>query len=399
MSLNDLVPPGVVTGDDLVTLLDHARANNYAIPAVNCTSSSTINAVLEAAKNAKSPVMIQVSNGGGAFMVGKSIKDKNAAAAGSVALAMHVRSVAKYYGVPVVLHSDHCAKKLLPWFDGMLEADEAFFNKYGEPLFSSHMLDLSEEPDEENIAICVEYFKRMAPMKIWLEMEIGITGGEEDGVNNEDVDPEKLYTSPEQVYAVYDALSKIGDMFSVAAAFGNVHGVYKPGNVKLSPERLGQHQAYAKKMLNSPLDKPIYLVMHGGSGSTDDEIKMAVDNGVVKMNIDTDTQWAYWDGLRAFEKDNRDYLQGQIGNPKGKDKPNKKFYDPRVWTRKAEESMVKRVMTSCEKLKCAGTYTPSSEPGYPQHGTPKTGPSPVVLMAAGAIVGSAATLLMKVIAK
>eukprot|EP00525_Craspedostauros_australis_P004592 CAMPEP_0198121414 /NCGR_PEP_ID=MMETSP1442-20131203/32043_1 /TAXON_ID= /ORGANISM="Craspedostauros australis, Strain CCMP3328" /LENGTH=329 /DNA_ID=CAMNT_0043780219 /DNA_START=60 /DNA_END=1046 /DNA_ORIENTATION=+ len=327
-SLNDIVPAGVVTGDDLVTLLDHARANSYAIPAVNCTSSSTINAALEAARLAKSPIMIQVSNGGGSFLVGKSIKDKNAAAAGSVALAMHTRCVAKYYGVPVVLHSDHCAKKLLPWFDAMLEADEEFFAKYGEPLFSSHMLDLSEEPDEENIAICVEYFKRMAPMKIWLEMEIGITGGEEDGVNNEDVDPEKLYTSPEQVYSVYDALSKVGDMFSVAAAFGNVHGVYKPGNVKLSPERLGKHQAYAKKMINSPLDKPIYLVMHGGSGSTDSEIKSAVENGVIKMNIDTDTQWAYWDGLRAFEHKNRAYLQGQIGNPDGKDKPNKKYYDP-----------------------------------------------------------------------
>ena len=344
--------------------------------------------------------MIQVSNGGGAFLCGKGIKDKNAAAAGSVALAMHVRSVAKYYGIPVVLHSDHCAKKLLPWFDGMLEADEAFYKKYGEPLFSSHMLDLSEEPDEENIAICVEYFKRMAPMKIWLEMEIGITGGEEDGVNNENVDPEKLYTSPEQVYAVYDALSKVGNMFSIAAAFGNVHGVYKPGNVKLSPERLGGHQAYAKKMIGSDLDKPIFLVMHGGSGSTDDEIKAAVDHGVIKMNIDTDTQWAYWDGLRAFEKDKRAYLQGQIGNPDGPDKPNKKFYDPRVWVRKAEEAMVKRVMVSCDKLGSTGKYNPTEdEPGYAQIGTPKNVPSPVVLMAAGAIVGSAATLLMKVIAK
>jgi fructose-bisphosphate aldolase class II len=282
----------------------------------------------------------------------------------------------------------------------MLEADEAFYKNYGEPLFSSHMLDLSEEPDEENIAICVEYFKRMVPMKIWLEMEIGITGGEEDGVNNENVDPEKLYTSPEQVYAVYDALSKIGPMFSIAAAFGNVHGVYKPGNVKLSPERLGKHQEYAKKMIESPLDKPIFLVMHGGSGSTDDEIKMAVDNGVVKMNIDTDTQWAYWDGLRAFEKEKRDYLQGQIGNPDGKDKPNKKFYDPRVWVRKAEESMVKRVMVSCDKLGSTGKFNPTEdEPGYPQIGTPKATPSPVVLMAAGAIIGTAATLLIKVISK
>ena len=333
-------------------------------------------------------------------MVGKGLKFPDGAAAGSVALAMHTRAVAKYYGVPVVLHSDHCAKKLLPWFDGMLKADEEFFAKYGEPLFSSHMLDLSEEPDEENIAICVEYFKRMAPMKIWLEMEIGITGGEEDGVNNENVDPEKLYTSPEQVYSVYEQLSKIGDMFSIAAAFGNVHGVYKPGNVVLSPDRLGKHQAYTKKMINSSLDKPIFLVMHGGSGSTDAEIKAAVSNGVIKMNIDTDTQWAYWDGLRAFEKEKRAYLQGQIGNPDGADKPNKKFYDPRAWLRKAEESMCKRVMISCEKLGSTGKYTPAdSEAGSPQLGEIKAGPSPIVLMAAGAIIGSAATLLMKVIAK
>lgn len=333
-------------------------------------------------------------------MCGKGIKDPNSAVAGSVALAMHVRSVAKFYGIPVILHSDHCAKNLLPWFDGMLAADEDFYNKFGEPLFGSHMLDLSEEPDDENISICVEYFKRMAPMKIWLEMEIGITGGEEDGVNNEHVDPEKLYTSPEQVWAVYEALSKIGDMFSVAAAFGNVHGVYKPGNVKLSPERLGTHQEYAKKMLNASIPKPIFLVMHGGSGSTDDEIMTAVKNGVVKMNIDTDTQWAYWDGMRQFEKSNRDYLQGQIGNPSGPDKPNKKYYDPRVWIRKAEESMIARVMTSCDKLGCTGHYEPTvDEPGYPQLGTPKKMPSPVLLMAAGALVGSAATMLVKVIGK
>jgi fructose-bisphosphate aldolase class II len=365
-AITDIVPPGVVTGDNLLKLLEHARANAYAIPAVNCTSSSTCNAVLEAAAKNNSPVMIQVSNGGGAFMVGKSIKDANAAAAGSIALAYHVRAVAKYYGVPVVLHSDHCAKNLLPWFDGMLAADEEYYEKYGEPLFSSHMLDLSEEPDEENIAICVEYFKRMAPLKIWLEMEIGITGGEEDGVNNEDVDPEKLYTTPEQVYSVYEALSKIGPMFSIAAAFGNVHGVYKPGNVKLSPERLGTHQAFTKEKIGSDNDKPIFLVMHGGSGSTDEEIKTAVVNGVVKMNIDTDTQWAYWDGLRVFEASNRDYLQGQIGNPKGEDKPNKKFYDPRVWVRKAEEAMVERVGVSMDKLGSKGTYTRSSEPGSHQ---------------------------------
>jgi len=373
----------------------HARKEGYAIPAVNCTSSSTANAVMEAARKMNSPVIIQVSNGGGAFVAGKGLKLDGTDAIGSVALAMHVRSVAKYYGIPVVLHSDHCAKNLLPWFDGMLKADEDFFKKYGEPLFSSHMLDLSEEPDDENIAICVEYFKRMAPMKIWLEMEIGITGGEEDGVNNDDVDPEKLYTTPEQVYQVYDALSKIGTMFSIAAAFGNVHGVYKPGNVVLSPEKLGQHQEYTKKMINSSTDKPLFLVMHGGSGSTDEEIQEAVKNGVIKMNIDTDTQWAYWDGLRAFEKEHRDFLQGQIGNPTGPDKPNKKFYDPRVWVRKAEETMAVRVATSMEKLGSTGKYSAITGGGSPQIGEPKVATNPAVLIAAGAIIGSAATLLMK----
>jgi len=373
MSLTDIVPPGVVTGDNLVKLLEHARDNGYAIPAVNCTSSSSANACLEAAAKNNSPIMIQVSNGGGKFVVGKSISDPNAAAAGSVALAYHVRAVAKYYGVPVVLHSDHCAKKLLPWFDGMLEADKTFFDKFGEPLFSSHMLDLSEEPDEENIAICVKYFTEMAKMKIWLEMEIGITGGEEDGVNNEDIDPEKLYTTPEQVYSVYEALSKIGPMFSIAAAFGNVHGVYKPGNVKLSPEKLLSHQLYTKEKISSPLERPIFLVMHGGSGSTDEEIAEAVTNGVIKMNIDTDTQWAYWDGLRAFEADKHDYLQSQIGNPDGADKPNKKYYDPRVWIRKAEESMMARVGVSMEKLGSVGKYTRSTEAGSDQCTPSKAG--------------------------
>jgi fructose-bisphosphate aldolase, class II len=329
----------------------------------------------------KSPVMIQASNGGGVFFAGKACKDPNAAAAGSVAMALHVRAMAPYYGVPVVLHSDHCAKKLLPWFDGMIEADEEYYNQYGEPLFSSHMLDLSEEPDDENIAICCKYFERLVKMKIWLEIEIGITGGEEDGVDNEHVDPEKLYTSPEQVWSVYEALSKIGPMFSVAAAFGNVHGVYKPGNVSLQPLRLGKHQAYAKEKLGCAEDKPIFLVMHGGSGSTDDEIITAVQQGVVKMNVDTDTQWAYWDGLRKFEAEKRDYLQGQIGNPTGPDKPNKKYYDPRVWIRKAEETMSERCGVSMEKLACKGTYEPKIPPpgSLPVYGfKPKSGVAAIV---------------------
>jgi len=353
------IPSGVITGDALVALFKAAKEQGFAIPAVNCSSSSTCNAVMEAGAKAKSPVIIQVSQGGGQFVGGKGLDDLGvdkmaASVAGSVAIAYHVRSVAKFYGIPVVLHSDHCAKKLLPWFDGMLDANKDFFEKTGEPLFSSHMLDLSEEPDEENIELCVKYFKKMVPMKLFLEMEIGITGGEEDGVNNEDIDPEKLYTTPEQVYAVYQALAPIGEAFSIAAAFGNVHGVYKPGNVKLSPEKLGKHQAYTKAQLGCTSDKPIFLVMHGGSGSTDNEIQEAVSNGVVKMNIDTDTQWAYWDGLRAFEAKSRDYLQGQIGNPEGSDKPNKKYYDPRKWVREAEKAMVKRVGVSLEKLNAVG---------------------------------------------
>merc|ERR1711970_1212359 len=259
---------------------------------------------------------------------------EKAAILGAIAGAQHVRLMAKHYGVPVVLHSDHCAKKLLPWFDGMLEANEEYFKANGEPLFSSHMLDLSEEFDEENIKTCAKYFKRMAAVNLWLEMEIGITGGEEDGVDNTGV----------------KALSPISPMFSIAAAFGNVHGVYKAGNVVLSPHLLKGHQEYAKEQLKCSEDKPLYMVMHGGSGSTAAEIGEAVSNGVIKMNVDTDTQWAYWDGLRGFYKKNEGYLQGQIGNPDGSDKPNKKFYDPRVWIRAAEESMIKRAHESFEAL-------------------------------------------------
>jgi fructose-bisphosphate aldolase class II len=345
----------VLVGDDVLKLFEWAKAEGFAIPAVNCVSSSSCNSVLEAAAKSKNPVIIQVSQGGGAFYCGKGVKDTDykATIAGSVALAMHVRTVAPLYGVPVVIHSDHCAKKLLPWFDGMLDADEAYFKAHGEPLFSSHMLDLSEEPDPENIEICVKYFTRMVPMKVWLEMEIGITGGVEDGVDNSGVSNDKLYTSPEQVYSVYEALSPIGPYFSVAAAFGNVHGVYKPGNVKLSPELLGGHQTFAAE--KSGKAKPLFLVFHGGSGSTPDEIKTAVSNGVVKMNIDTDTQWAYWEGLLKFYKSKEGYLQGQIGNPEGEDKPNKSYYDPRKWLRESESTMVKRVETAFVELGAEST--------------------------------------------
>merc|ERR1712110_194742 len=288
MGLMDIVPPGVVTGDNLMKLMEYCRDNAIALPAFNCTSSSTINAALQAARDVQSPVIIQFSNGGGAFFAGKGIKGEKqrGAVLGSIAGAQHVRLMAKHYGIPVIIHSDHCAKKLLDWFDGMLDADEAYFKEHGEPLFSSHMLDLSEEFDEENIATCVKYFERMAKINMFLEMEIGITGGEEDGVDNSSVKAEALYTKPEQVWNVYKALSAISPMFSIAAAFGNVHGVYKAGNVVLSPHLLADHQAYIKKQLGCDNSKPAFLVMHGGSGSTKEEIQAAVKNGVFKMNID-----------------------------------------------------------------------------------------------------------------
>ncbi|ORY91932.1 hypothetical protein BCR43DRAFT_497513 [Syncephalastrum racemosum] len=262
----------------------------------------------------------------------------------------YVRSVAKAYGIPVILHTDHCAKELLPWMDGMLKADEEYFKAHGEPLFSSHMLDLSKEPKEENIRTCVEYLKRMAPMKQWLEMEIGITGGEEDGVNNEDVDNNSLFSQPEDILDIVQAFSPVSKYFSIAAAFGNVHGSYAPGNVKLHPELLAKHQKFVKEKLNSEKNHPVFFVFHGGSGSTKEEIREAVQNGVVKMNVDTDTQWAYWEGVKNFYDKNRDYLQGQVGNPKGADAPNKKFYDPRVWIREGEKTMIKRVQEACTDL-------------------------------------------------
>jgi len=351
------VPPGVVTGENLLKLLDHAKANGYAIPAVNVSSSSVANGVLEAAKKANAPVMIQVSQGGGAFLCGKGIEDPKgdlpASAAGSVAIALHVRAVAAYYGVPVVMHSDHCAKKLLPWFDKMLEADEAYYKKFGEPLFSSHMLDLSEDPLEENIATCVEYLERMSKSNLLLEMELGITGGEEDGVDNSDVDSSKLYTQPEEVWQVYEALSKVPNgKFTVAAAFGNVHGVYSPGNVRLEPQILHNTQKFISEKLGGDDKKPVYFVFHGGSGSSTEDIQYAIEAGTIKMNIDTDTQWSFWDGIREYEAKNHDYLQGQIGNPDGADKPNKKYYDPRMPLRAAEEATVTRLGQAMEDLKC-----------------------------------------------
>jgi len=345
--------PGVLTGDVAWSLLEFAKAKGFAIPAFNCTTSSSVNAVLEAGNKLNRPVIVQFSEGGSAFFAGKSLPNgkKEGSILGAVAGAHYVRNIAPAYGIPVLCHSDHCAKKLLPWFEGMIEADEAYFKAYGEPLFSSHMLDLSEEPHEENIALCAHWFKRMAPMNLILEMEIGITGGVEDGVDNSGVSKDKLYSTPEDVYEVHKALSPISPKFTIAAAFGNVHGVYKPGNVKLQPELLDQFQKYLEQKLGNGVKNPYFFVFHGGSGSEKKDIDNAVSYGVVKMNVDTDTQWAYWEGILNFYKKSEGYLQGQIGNPDGPDKPNKSYYDPRKWVRCAEESMVSRVKESCSDLK------------------------------------------------
>ncbi|BGP37996.1 Fructose-bisphosphate aldolase 1 [Rhodotorula kratochvilovae] len=369
MGVLDIVPAGVVTGKNLLKLFTHAREQHYAIPvsifrvsirrqemAFNCTSSSTVVAALEGARDSKSPVIIQVSQGGAAFFAGKGVANGNqeASIAGAVAAAHYVRAIAPTYGIPVVLHSDHCAKKLLPWFDGMLAADEAYYKEKGEPLFSSHMLDLSEESKEENIETCVKYFERMAKIDLFLEMEIGITGGEEDGVNNENVDNASLYTQPEDILDIHNALSAISPMFSIAAGFGNVHGVYKPGNVQLRPELLAKHQAYVHEQLKTENPLPVFLVFHGGSGSSKHEITTAVTNGVVKMNVDTDTQWAYMSGHRDYFLSKQDYLKSQVGNPDGADKPNKKYADPRVWVREGELTMKKRCQEAFHDLLSEG---------------------------------------------
>jgi len=356
--LPDSVKPGVVTGQALQDLLDYAKSEGFAIPAVNCISSSSVNYCLEAARANDAPIMIQFSSGGSQFYAGKGLDntDYRAAIAGAVSGAYHVRAMAEQYGIPVILHTDHCAKKLLPWMDGMLDASERYFEVHGEPLFSSHMLDLSEEPMDENVDICVNYLERMAKMDMLLEMELGITGGEEDGVNNEDVNPEDLYTKPEEVWQVYEALSKVPNgRFTVAAAFGNVHGVYAPGNVRLDPEILGNSQIYiADKLGMDKGTQPVNFVFHGGSGSDINDIKKAITYGVIKMNIDTDTQWAYWKGIRDFEAQYRDYLQTQIGNPEGAEKPNKKYYDPREAMRAGETSTVDRLQQCFEDLNCVG---------------------------------------------
>ena len=350
--ISEVVKPGVVTGEDLQYIFKVAKANGFAIPAVNVVGSSTVNAVIEAAKLANAPVIIQFSNGGAAFNAGKGLKleGQQAAILGAIAGAKHIHTLAEAYGVHVILHTDHAAKKLLPWIDGLLDASEKHFIETGKPLFSSHMLDLSEEPLEENIAICKQYLKRMSKLGMTLEIELGITGGEEDGVDNSGIDNSLLYTQPADVFYAYQELSAVSSNFTIAASFGNVHGVYKPGNVKLMPVILKNSQDFIKEKLSLTDSHPVNFVFHGGSGSTHAEIREAIGYGVVKMNIDTDTQWAFWDGIRNFEAKNHDFLQAQIGNPEGAEKPNKKFYDPRVWLRKGEESLIARLKIAFEDL-------------------------------------------------
>ncbi|MBT0721255.1 class II fructose-bisphosphate aldolase [Tatumella sp. TA1] len=348
----DFVKPGVVTGEDVQKVFQVAKENKFALPAVNCIGTDSINAVLEAAAKAKAPVIVQFSNGGAAFLAGKgftSDKPQAAAILGAITGAQHVHLMAEQYGVPVILHTDHCAKKLLPWIDGLLDAGEAHFKNTGKPLFSSHMIDLSEESLEENIEISGQYLARMAKMGMTLEIELGCTGGEEDGVDNSHLDNSALYTQPEDVDYAYQKLNAISPNFTIAASFGNVHGVYKPGNVQLTPKILRNSQDYVSEKYNLPHNS-LNFVFHGGSGSSAEEIKESIEYGVIKMNIDTDTQWANWDGILQFYKKNEGYLQSQLGNPEGDDKPNKKYYDPRVWLRAAQSSMVVRLEQAFREL-------------------------------------------------
>ena len=347
----DVVKPGVVTGEDVQKLFAICKENKFALPSVNVVGTDSINAVLEAAAKARAPVIIQFSNGGAQFYAGKGLKleGQQAAILGAISGAHHVHTMAEHYGVPVILHTDHAAKKLLPWIDGLLDAGEQHFEKTGKPLFSSHMLDLSEESLQENIEICGVYLQRMAKMGMTLEIELGCTGGEEDGVDNTGMDNSMLYTQPEDVAYAYENLNKISPRFTIAASFGNVHGVYKPGNVKLTPTILDNSQKYVSEKYGVPANT-LNFVFHGGSGSSAQEISESISYGVIKMNIDTDTQWATWFGVMDFYKKNEGYLQGQIGNPDGEDKPNKKYYDPRVWLRAAQVSMVARLQQAFEEL-------------------------------------------------
>ena len=349
--MSEKIKSGVATGDTVQEIFKLAKEKSFALPAANVISSSTINAVIEAAKDLNAPVIVQFSNGGAHFNAGKGLSNENqkAAIAGGIAGAKHVHVMAKAYDVPVILHTDHCAKKLLPWIDGLLDAGEAFYKENGVPLFSSHMIDLSEEPIEENIEICKGYLARMSKIGMTLEIELGITGGEEDGVDNTDVDASKLYTQPEEVAYSYEELLKVSPRFTIAASFGNVHGVYKPGNVKLTPKILDNSQKFIEEKYNTGKN-PVDFVFHGGSGSSLEEIREAIGYGVIKMNIDTDLQYAYMAGVRDYMSEKTDYLQGQIGNPDGSDSPNKKNYDPRVWVRSAEVSFKERLIQAFHDL-------------------------------------------------
>ena len=344
-------PHGVLTGKQIQNVFNDAKVNQYALPAVNVTNTSTVNAVLEAAAEVNSPVIIQFSAGGCQFFAGKGLNNENqsAAIAGGISGAKHVHEMAKIYGVSVILHTDHCARKLLPWVDGLLLASEEHFKTHGTPLYSSHMIDLSDEPIIDNIETCKLYLERMSKIGMTLEIELGVTGGEEDGVDNTDIDSSKLYTQPEEVAYAYEELMKVSDQFTVAAAFGNVHGVYRPGNVKLTPVILDNSQKYIQDKFNTD-EKPINFVFHGGSGSSFDEIREAISYGAIKMNIDTDLQWGFTTGVRDYFNEYGEYVKTQIGNPEGDDLPNKKYYDPRKWIREGELTFKKRLIKSFEDL-------------------------------------------------
>ncbi len=354
--LRSEIAPGVVSGDDVQALFAIAKANQFALPGVNVVGTNSVNAALETARDVNSPVIIQFSNGGATFFAGKGLGNdqQRAAIAGGISGAQHVHKMAGLYGVPVIVHTDHAARKLLPWVDGLLDAGEAYYQKHGKPLFTSHMLDLSEEPLEENVETCKRYLERMSKIGMTLEMELGITGGEEDGVDHSDVDSSRLYTQPEEVAYAYEELMKVSHRFTIAAAFGNVHGVYKPGSVTLRPKILRDCQDHIQGALDTG-EKPVSFVFHGGSGSSADDIREAVSYGVVKFNIDTDTQWAFWDGVRRYVEEYEAYLQSQIGNPEGDDRPNKKYYDPRAWLRKGEESFKARLTQAFEDLNSVNT--------------------------------------------
>ena len=347
----DIVKPGVIFGEDVQKVYEYAKKEGFAIPAVNVVGTDSINAILETAAKINSPVIIQFSNGGASYYAGKGLNnaDERAAIIGAISGAIHVHMMAEAYGVPVILHTDHAAKKLLPWIDALLDAGESHFESQGRPLYSSHMLDLSEEPLEENVAICRAYLERMDKIGMSIEIELGCTGGEEDGVDNTDMDNSLLYTQPEDVAYAYEELMQVSPHFTIAASFGNVHGVYKPGNVSLTPKILDNSQKYIQEKFNTD-EKPVNFVFHGGSGSAPSEIKEAISYGVIKMNIDTDTQWATWIGVRDYYEKNRDYMQTQIGNPDGDDKPNKKYYDPRKWLRAGQDTLIARVRLAFKEL-------------------------------------------------